>query len=54
MTSASLMHEAGTLGQPRGIGWGRLWEGEHMHTHGWFMSMYGRKQSQYCDYCPNK
>ena len=54
MTSASLMHEAGALGQPRGIGWGGLWEGGHMYTHGWFMSMYGEKQSQYCDYSPKE
>ena len=54
MTSASLMHEAGALGQPRGTGWGGLWEGGHMYTHGWFMSMYGEKQSQYCDYSPKE
>ena len=31
---------------PRGMGWGARWEGvqdgEHMYTHGGFMSMYGK------------
>ena len=31
---------------PRGMGWGGRWEGvqdgEHMYTHGGFMSMYGK------------
>ena len=27
MTSPSLMHEAGTLEQPGGMGWGGRWEG---------------------------
>ena len=22
--------------------------GEHMYTHGWFMSMYGKKTPEYC------
>ena len=34
------------LGWPWGIGWGCRWEGcqdgEHMYTHGWFMSIYGK------------
>ena len=37
---------AGALGQPCGLGWvggGRgVQDGEHMYTHGWFMSMYGK------------
>ena len=37
---------AGALGWPWGMGWGRRWKGfqdwEHMYTHGWFMSMYGK------------
>ena len=37
---------AGALGWPWGMGWGRRWEGGsewgHMHTHGGFMSMYGK------------
>ena len=37
---------AGALGWPWGVGWGGRWEGdqdrEHMYTHGWFMSMYGK------------
>ena len=38
--------KAGTLGQPRGMGWWGSWEGVldggHMYTHGWFKSMYGK------------
>ena len=39
--------KAGALGQPRGVGWGRKWEGSlggrrHMYTYGWFMLTYGR------------
>ena len=38
--------KAGALGQPWGMGWegcGReIQDGEHMYTHGWFMSMYGK------------
>ena len=37
---------AGALGWPWGMGWGRRWkgvqDGEHMYTHGSFMSMYGK------------
>ena len=37
---------AGALGWPRGMEWGGRWEGvqdgEHMYTHGWLMSMYGK------------
>ena len=33
-------------GMTRGMGWQERWEGfqdgEHMYTHGWFMSMYGK------------
>ena len=24
-------------------------DGEHMYTHGWFMSVYGKKSLQYCE-----
>ena len=38
--------KAGALGWPWGVGWGGKMEGvqdgEHMYTHGWFMSMYGK------------
>ena len=38
--------KASALGQPRGMEWGGMREGfrmgGHMHTHGWFMSMYGK------------
>ena len=34
------------LGQSWEMGWGGRWEGvqdgEHMYTHGWFMSVYGK------------
>ena len=35
---------AGALGWLWGMGWGGKWVqgGEHMYTHGWFMSMYGK------------
>ena len=37
---------AGALGWPRGMGWGRRWEGvqdgKYMYTHGWFLLMYGK------------
>ena len=37
---------AGALGCPRGMVWGRRWEGgsdwEHVYTHGGFMFMYGK------------
>ena len=37
---------AGALGWPRGMEWGGKWEGvqdgDHMYTHGGFMSMYGK------------
>ena len=41
ITSPGLMHETGCSGlvhwdDPEG------WDGEHMYTHGWFMSMYGK------------
>jgi len=38
--------KAGVLGQPKGMGsgerWEGVWDGGHMYTHGWFMSMYGK------------
>ena len=38
--------KAGAMGQPRGMGWGGraegVWDGGHMYTCGWFMSMYGK------------
>ena len=41
---------AGALGWPRGMGWGGSWgggiqDGEHMYTHGWFMSVYGKNNT---------
>ena len=37
---------AGALGSPRGMRWGGggrgVQDGEHMYTHGGFMSMYGK------------
>ena len=37
---------AGALGWPKGMGWegggSGVQGGEHMCTHGWFMSMYGK------------
>ena len=37
---------AGVLGWPRGMGWGRRWEGGsgcgNMYTHAWLMWMYGK------------
>ena len=37
---------AGALGWPWGMGWeggGRgIQDGEHMYTHGWFISVYGK------------
>ena len=40
------MLRANALGQTRGMGWKGRWEGvqdgEHMYTHGGFMSMYGK------------
>ena len=37
---------SGALGWTWGMAWGGRWggvqDGEHMHTHGWFMSMYGK------------
>ena len=36
MTSASWMHEAGGGRKVRA----GFWMGEHMRTHGWFMSLY--------------
>ena len=38
--------QSSALGQPWGMGGGGRWEGVqdggHMHTHGWFMSVYGK------------
>ena len=45
MTSASLMREAEHSNPERwdGEGGGReVQDGEHMYTHGWFLSMYGK------------
>ena len=51
ITSQGLMHETGCSGMVHwddpegwaGKGGGRaVQDGEHMYTHGWFMSMYGR------------
>ena len=41
--------ETGALYQPRGVGWGRRWEGGlkgrgYMYTYGWFMLRFNRKQ----------
>ena len=40
------MLRAVLLGWPWGMEWGGRWEGfqdgEHMYTHGWFMSVYGK------------
>ena len=40
ITSPGSMHETGYSG----VGWGGrgVQDGEHMYTHGWFMSMYGK------------
>ena len=52
IASPGSMHETGCSGlvhwdDPEGLdgeGGGRgVQEGEHMYTHGWFMSMYGKK-----------
>ena len=58
ITSPGSMHETGRSGpvhwdDPKGWvgeegGWG-VQDGEHMYTHGWFMSMYGKKTLQYCN-----
>ena len=44
MTSPNSMHETGlkasALGQPRGMGWGRWWEGDSgwgTHVHPWLI-----------------
>ena len=51
MTSPSFMHETGDSKPVHGDnpeGWdgeggGRgVWDGGHMHTHGWFTSVYGK------------
>ena len=51
ITSPGSMHETEcsglvALGWPWGMGWGgrgrEVQDGEHMYTHGWFMSMYGK------------
>ena len=51
ITSPGSMHDAGCLGlvhwdDPEGQdgegGWRRVQDGEHMYTHGRFMSMYGK------------
>ena len=41
--------QTGTLYQSSGVGWGRRWEGGskgrgYMHTYGWFMLRFDRKQ----------
>ena len=41
--------QAGTLYQPREVGWGGMWEGGskgrgYMYAYGWFMLKFGRKQ----------
>ena len=41
--------QIGALYQPRGVGWGRRWEGgskgrEYMYTYGWFMLKFDRRQ----------
>ena len=41
--------QTGTLYQPRGVGWGRRWEGGskgrgYMYTYGWLLLMFDRKQ----------
>ena len=52
IASPGSMHETGRSGLVHGddpVGWvgvggGRaVQDGEHMYTHGWFMSMYGKK-----------
>ena len=45
MTSLSLMHETGALGQHRGMGWG-FGMGGHIYTCGWFMSTYGKNHQK--------
>ena len=56
MTNPSSMHKTGHSkpvhwdnpvewdGEEGGRG---VWNGEHMYTHSWFMSMYGKKPPQY-------
>ena len=34
-------------GMGRDVG-GEVQDGEHIYTHGWFISMYGKKTLQYC------
>ena len=57
ITSPGSMHETGCSGlvhwdDPEGWhgeGGGRgVQDGEHMYTHGWFMSMYGKETLKYC------
>ena len=57
IASPASMHETGCSGlmhwdDPEewdGEGSGRgVQDGEHMYTHGWFMSIYGKKPLQYC------
>ena len=36
-----------TDGMGKEVGEG-VQDGRHMYTHGWFMSMYGKKTLQYC------
>ena len=57
ISSPGLMHETGCSGLVHwddpdgwdGEGGGRgVQDGVHMYTHGWFMSMYGKKPPQYC------
>ena len=56
--SLGLMHGAGCSGLvhwvvPEGWdgegGWRGVQDQEHMYTHGWLMSMYGKKTLQYCN-----
>ena len=59
ITRTGSIHETGCSGlvhwdNPEGWdeeGGGKgVQDGEHMHTHGWFMSMYGKKKTlQYCN-----
>ena len=42
--------QTGALHQPGGVGWGGIWEGGsegrgYMHTYGWFMLRFDRKQN---------
>ena len=39
---SELVHWDGPKGWDREGGWREVQDGEHMYTHGWFMSMYGK------------